>query len=158
MIKVTDNFLEQDLIKFLENYTLNLPHYWGHTSNADNYAKFYASNLSFQDPLIQYLLFKIQKLIKNKLIFLRGYINVHYSNMPGDWHIDDGDQTILLMVSKTLQKKSGLFEIKENNKIKKFNFIQNRLIFFPAKYQHKGNAPIEHKTPRITLVFKTKFN
>jgi len=63
----------------------------------------------------------------------------------------------LLMISPTLEKNSGSFEIKENNKeIKIINFLQNRLITFPAKWEHKGCAPIEKRTPRITLAFKTE--
>tara|TARA_Y100000401_G_C8215707_1_gene170726 strand:+ start:128 stop:373 length:246 start_codon:yes stop_codon:yes gene_type:complete len=77
--------------------------------------------------------------------------------MDGDFHIDDGDHTVILMITPTLKKNSGEFQIKENNKkLKKVSFVQNRLIKFPSSWTHKGCAPIEKNTPRITLVWKTK--
>ena len=79
--------------------------------------------------------------------------------MPGEFHEDDGDTTILLMTSKTLQKGSGQFQVQINNDINNIqpvDFIQNRLIIFPALWKHRGLDPIEHATPRITLAFKTQ--
>jgi hypothetical protein len=77
--------------------------------------------------------------------------------MDGGFHNDQGDNTVLLMISPTLKNKSGCFEIKENNKkLKSIDFTQNKLIIFPASWLHKGSAPIEKNIPRITLVFKTK--
>ena len=75
--------------------------------------------------------------------------------MDGDWHTDDGKNTILLMVTKTLKNGSGDFQIKIDNKINKVSFVQNRLIFFDASFQHRGLAPKELNTPRITFAFKT---
>ena len=79
--------------------------------------------------------------------------------MPGGFHQDDGDTTFVLMTSKTLQKGSGQFQIQINNdenKLEPFDFIQNRLIIFPAQWKHRGLDPVEHSTPRITLAFKTQ--
>jgi cupin superfamily acireductone dioxygenase involved in methionine salvage len=77
--------------------------------------------------------------------------------MNGDFHTDDGDTTVLLMITPTLINNSGCFQIKENNeKINTINFVKNKLIIFPAKWEHKGCAPIEKNIPRITLAFKTE--
>ena len=85
------------------------------------------------------------------------YINIQHCFMDGGFHNDQGDNTVLLMISPTLKNKSGCFEIKENNKkLKSIDFTQNKLIIFPASWLHKGSAPIEKNIPRITLVFKTK--
>ena len=63
----------------------------------------------------------------------------------------------MLMITPTLKKNSGEFQIKENNKkLKKVSFVQNRLIKFPSSWKHKGCAPSEKNTPRITLAFKIK--
>jgi len=157
MIKVVDNLLEQDLSNFLKNYFLKIPHYFGHSSLGNGHSPFYQSNLNMDDPLINFLCLKVQKQINYKIGFMRVYINVHYSNMPGEFHEDDGDTTFVLMTSDTLKKGSGQFQIKENNKkLKSIDFVQNRLIIFPAKWSHRGLAPIEHGTPRVTLAFKTK--
>jgi hypothetical protein len=159
MIKIINNFLEEDLKIFLEHYFLSIPHNFGWSSAKETKNPFYQSNLNMQDPLINFLCLKIQKQVSYNLFFLRTYINIHYSDMPGDFHSDDGDTTFLLMTSKTLNKNSGLFQIKINNndnEIQSIDFIQNRLIIFPAKWKHRGLDPIEKATPRITLAFKTQ--
>lgn len=157
MIKVIDNFLEEDLSNYLNHYFLEIPHTFGRSSLGNGHSLFYQSDLNVYDPLIKFLCLKVQRQIKDKIGFIRVYINIHYSNMPGEFHEDDGDTTFMLMTSNTLNKGSGQFQIKENNKkLKSIDFVQNRLIMFPAKWSHRGLAPIEHATPRITLAFKTK--
>ena len=160
MIKITDNFLNIDLSKYLEQYFLEIPHTFGWSSTGlNNGSPFYQANLNPYDPLIKFLCLKVQQQVEHKLGFLRVYINIHYSNMPGDFHEDDGDTTILLMTSKILQKGSGQFQIQlhnDINNIQSIDFIQNRLIIFPAIWKHRGLDPIEHATPRVTLAFKTK--
>jgi len=159
MIKIIDNFLEKDLSIYLEQYFLEIPHNFGWTSKGlGEGIPFYQANLNPYDPLIKFLCLKIQQQVDHKLGFIRVYINIHYSNMPGDFHEDDGDTTFVLMTSKTLQKGSGQFQIQINNNvenIQKIDFIQNRLIIFPALWKHRGLDPIEHATPRVTLAFKT---
>jgi hypothetical protein len=160
MIKITDNFLEPDLSKYLEQYFLEIPHNFGHSSlGLDKGSPFYQASLNPYDPLIKFLCLKVQKQVEHRLGFLRVYINIHYSNMPGNFHEDDGDTTFVLMTSKTLEKGSGQFQIQINNdinNIQSIDFIQNRLVIFPAQWKHRGLDPIEHGTPRITLAFKTQ--
>jgi hypothetical protein len=159
MIKIIDNFLEKDLSIYLEQYFLEIPHNFGWTSKGlGEGIPFYQANLNPYDPLIKFLCLKVQQQVDHKIGFIRVYINIHYSNMPGDFHEDDGDTTFVLMTSKTLQKGSGQFQIQINNNvenIQKIDFIQNRLIIFPALWKHRGLDPIEHATPRVTLAFKT---
>jgi hypothetical protein len=155
-IEIKDNFLEKDLIDYLCSHFKLLPHYYGHTSTGDS-IPFYASNLNLNDPLYNFLCFKISKLFPYSIEIMRTYINVQYCFMEGSFHQDDGDTTILLMITPTLKSKSGCFEIKDNNnKLKSVNFVQNRLILFPASWYHRGCAPIENNIPRITLAFKIK--
>jgi len=160
MIKIIDNFLEDDLSKYLEKYFLEIPHYFGHSSlGLGNGSPFYKANLNLYDPLINFLCLKVQKQVDYKLGFLRVYINIHYSNMPGEFHEDDGDTTFVLMTSKTLRKESGQFQIQINNdinNIQSIDFIHNRLLIFPALWKHRGLDPKEHATPRVTLAFKTQ--
>ena len=160
MIKVIDNFLEDDLSKYLEQYFLEIPHTFGWSSTGlNNGSPFYQANLNPYDSLIKFLCLKIQKQVDYRLGFLRVYINIHYSNMPGGFHQDDGDTTFVLMTSKTLLIGSGPFQIQKNNDInnvESIDFVQNRLIMFPALWKHRGLDPKELATPRITLAFKTQ--
>jgi hypothetical protein len=154
-LTVIDNFLEEDLIKYLEKiFVSETPHYYGHASIINKSAQFYSSNININDALIKYLIIKLKKQFAFNEI-LRSYINVQYHGMSGDWHRDDGNRTILLMITKTLEKGSGQFEIKDNDKITQVDFIQNRIIAFEANKLHKGLDPKEINTPRITLAFKT---
>lgn len=156
LVNITDNFLEKELNEFLYEYFLNIPHYYGHSSsNNTNY--FYATNLDIHDPIINFLCKKIINKANKNIKILRCYINVQHALMDGEFHTDDGEYTYLIMISKTLKENSGQFQIiDENNDIKSFNFVQNRLISFPAKFKHRGLAPLEKNTVRITLVFKTE--
>jgi hypothetical protein len=150
-VKIVDNFLEKNLINFLHDYFLKIPHYYGQTSIKGDIG-FYYHNFDVNNPLINFLCTILDKNIK----ILRVYLNIQYNNMDGDFHIDDGDTTYLIMVSKTLQKNSGEFQFIENNKINSIEFIQNRMIKFPASIMHKGLAPTEKNFHRITLAFKTE--
>lgn len=150
--KIIDNALDKDLINYLNNiFIYKIPHFYGHSSN-ENSLKFYTSDLNKEDIFINYIVNALN--IKNNI--LRSYINVQFNGMEGDWHIDDGTETILLMISKTLMKNSGEFKLKKENNIINIDFIQNRLIIFNSKILHKGCAPIEINTPRVTLIFKTE--
>tara|TARA_R110000787_G_scaffold273182_1_gene380805 strand:- start:2717 stop:3199 length:483 start_codon:yes stop_codon:yes gene_type:complete len=154
--EITDNFLESDLIKYLSNYFILCPQQYGHSSNGKGNL-FYSTNLDVNNPLYNFLCMKVGKLFLNHTEILRMYINVQYCFMNGSFHADDGDHTVLLMITPTLKKNSGEFHIKENNKkLKKISFVQNRLIKFPSLWEHKGCSPTEKNTPRITLVFKTR--
>lgn len=153
-MKIIDNFLEKDLIKFLDKtFVYQTPHFYGHKSHKKSNS-FYNSNINLDDTLITFICEKLKRQLKFKSI-LRAYINVQFKDMSGDWHRDDGTNTILLMVTKTLPKNSGCFQIKEGNKIIKVDFVQNRLIFFDASLKHRGLAPNEPNSPRVTFAFKT---
>jgi hypothetical protein len=153
-IKIIDNFLGEDLIKHLEEiFLFKTPHYYGHKSHKDS-KFFYNCNVNLNDYLLMFLHKKLKDIFKIKEV-LRCYINIQFNGMDGDWHQDDGNHTILLMVTKTLKKGSGEFQIKKDNKINKISFIQNRLIFFNSSLKHRGMSPKEIAVPRITLAFKT---
>lgn len=156
-LKYKDNFLEDDFINYIHNYFLTIPHYYGHSTIGNGIGTcFYNHEFNLDTPLIQYLCFKVQKECERNLAFLRVYINVQHNNMDGSFHKDDGDMTVLLMLSKTLKKNSGQFEIKKNNILKKIDFVKNRIIFFDSTLEHRGTAPKEKNEVRITLAFKTK--
>jgi len=154
--KVIDNWLDKDLVDHINYICLfRVPHYFGHDSESTsdiNNKFFYATDFSQNDNLWGFLFYKVKKSLNLKLNLIRMYINIQHQGMHGNFHTDDGDLTCLYMVTKTLQKNSGCFEIKGENKI---DFIQNRLIAFDASKEHIGHAPDE-KEVRITLAFKNK--
>jgi hypothetical protein len=56
------------------------------------------------------------------------------------------------MATKSLPKGSGTLEVGKE----KIKFDFNKLVMFDAKTKHRGLAPKEFNTPRITLAFKTE--
>ena len=111
---------------------------------------FFISNVSEQDNIVLYLLLKAKEIFKKDLKCLRAYANVQFKGQHSNWHIDDGDFTILLMVSETLN--DGKFEIGDQ----KVDFKENRCVIFNAKEKHRGLASEYAKLPRCTLAIKTE--
>tara|TARA_Y100001963_G_C6622964_1_gene372640 strand:- start:203 stop:676 length:474 start_codon:yes stop_codon:yes gene_type:complete len=148
--KVFDPLLVTHLNDFILKSKMNLQ-----CSDEGDGSQFLQTNFSLEDPLIQYIAIKIfnsfDEKIKSKRI-IRAYANIQFAGMNGCYHIDDGDFTGLLMVSKTLDKGDGCFVTEKES----VDFVSNRVIVFNAKEKHKGNAPKDNsKGPRITLAFKT---
>lgn len=156
-LNIIDNFIDSTLLGQIKTeFLYKVPHFWGHTSkNKGN--KFYSTIISTEDYIIKHIKQKIsQEILNLDIEVLRTYINVQHAGMEGEFHVDEGDLTALLMITDTPKDKGGGFEYKwENNEIKTENFIQNRLILF-QKIEHRGCAPTNGK-PRITLVLKLKF-
>tara|TARA_R110002020_G_scaffold118970_1_gene271760 strand:- start:341 stop:874 length:534 start_codon:yes stop_codon:yes gene_type:complete len=174
-MKIIKNFLPSDLIVFLHNYYLSLPHFYGHKSipTEEGGKRFYTHYLSNDDPLTKYICIRVKEAVSKDepLGFIRAYFNVQHAGMEGSFHDDDGENTILLMISDT-SPGEGCFEyiervidpdepitaqsykVREDDKIKKIPFVQNTLIMFNSKFLHRGRAP--KKGVRITLAFKTK--
>jgi len=147
---IIDNWLEPDLADYLCLYLEETIVYQaGHKSNMEDDSCILKGQVLFT-PLIQFLLFKLNKLLKVHMLTV--YTNLQYQNMDGRWHSDDGDVTFLYMSSKKLQSDEGHFEIKGEGK---YEYKFNRLIYFDASKPHKGNSP-RTNVPRITLAFKTK--
>ena len=154
MKKIIDNWLDQDLVEFLEqNFLYERAHWFGHSSldnpNSINDC-FYSHTLDINEPINTYLFYKLRKTLNMNLNLLRMYLNIQWKGMTGHFHTDEGDITCLYMVTKTRQKDSA-FQIKGEGKTK---FVQNRLICFDANKMHRGLAPKDGV--RITLAFKTK--
>jgi hypothetical protein len=156
-LNVIDNFIDPILVKNLnEHFLYNTSHGWGHSSNIGG-PKFYAQEINKTDFIIKYLHQKITtEILNTNSEILRSYINIQHTGMEGEFHIDDGDLTALLMITDTPSNEGGKFEYKwEDGEIKTEDFIQNRLILF-QEIEHRGCAPTDGK-PRITLALKLKF-
>ena len=158
------DFMDKDFITYLSNhYLFNVFHRYGHTSIPGTGGKTFFATEMHQDVVSNFVTHKlIKKFGVNQ--FKRIYINLQFNGMDGDWHPDDGEKTYMLMVTPTLKKDSGCLEIcdtptmappTEKTKIHKVAFEQNKLVIFTAKLWHRGRAPLETNTPRITLAFKS---
>jgi len=157
-IKIIDNLLDNFLIKYLQQeFLYNIPHTFNGGSNPKNGIGFYNSNLDLNNLIINYIYLKItREILKLNCDFIRAYLNIQHKGMDGEFHSDDGDVTLLLMVTDSPKGGGGEFEyMGENGKIQSIEYKQNRLIAFDANIKHRGLTYKENK-PRITLAYKTK--
>jgi hypothetical protein len=153
--KVIDNFIDPILCKAIYANLLRLPMIYNQSSCIDEIkeptdSRFFISNMSDYDHVILYLLTKTKVFLNQDLEHLRSYANIQFRGQDSDWHTDDGDYTILLMVSETI--KDGKFEI-DNHKV---DFKQNRCIIFDAKKKHRALASEYAILPRCTVAIKTR--
>ena len=153
--KVIDNFIDPLLCKAIYANILRLPMKYNQSSCIDEIkeptdSRFFISNMSEFDHVILYLLVKVKDFLNQDLEYIRSYANIQFRDQNSDWHIDDGDYTILLMVSETIE--DGKFEIDDH----KVDFIQNRCIIFDAKKRHRALASKYAILPRCTVAIKTR--
>jgi hypothetical protein len=155
-IVVVDNWLDLEFCDHLAHHILYcLPHIYGHSSDSGEGAqRFYRVEFGEENFHIKYMCRKLNReVLKRNCQFIRAYANVQFEGMDGGFHLDDGDFTILYMVTPTLEG-SGHFEYMQGETIKRLDFVQNRLVWFPgSEIRHRGMSP-NTKTPRVTLSFK----
>tara|TARA_R100000700_G_scaffold38134_1_gene49055 strand:- start:495 stop:968 length:474 start_codon:yes stop_codon:yes gene_type:complete len=154
-IKVIDNFIDPLLCKAIYANLLRLPMIYDQSSHkeiieSEKDNRFFFSKMSEYDHVILYLFVKVKEFLKKDLKFLRAYANIQFKDQHSAWHTDDGDCTILLMISETLN--DGKFEIGDH----KIDFVQNRCIVFDAKENHRGLASEYAILPRCTIAIKTR--
>tara|TARA_R110000868_G_scaffold76061_1_gene219097 strand:- start:3638 stop:4126 length:489 start_codon:yes stop_codon:yes gene_type:complete len=148
---VIDNWLEPQLADFLSGYLYQgILYEAGHQSNITDTSAACLFGIVPLSPLTNFLIYKLKFILPIEV--LRIYTNLHYPNMEGTFHSDDGDITFIYMSSKGLNSDEGHFEIKDEGK---FEYKFNRLIYFDAKKLHKGNPP-KQNISRVTLAFKTQ--
>jgi len=163
MINIIDNWLEKDLSDFVENSFLHeYPHYFDHTPTDNDNKVFYNCELNHNDTLVKLLFYKAKKTINKKLKLVRTHFNIQHPGMNGGWHTDSSQLSFVYMVTQTLKKKEGTFQIKINNKIKTIDFVKNRLIIFDSNLIHRGNAPLmndkRNVNARITFTLKVNYD
>lgn len=160
-VKIIDNLLDNFLIKYLhQEFLYNTPHKFVGNSNFNDGTKFYNSFLNPNDLIISYICLKITKEVFNleSCKIIRSYLNIQHKDMDGEFHQDDGDVTLLLMITDNPKEGGGEFEyIDEKGKIQSIEYKQNRVIAFDANIKHRGLA-YKGNEPRITLAYKLKLN
>ena len=109
MLQVIDNFIDPLICKAIYLNVLRSPMFIQTPKGKEKDPSFFISNVSEQDNIVLYLLLKAKEIFKKDLKCLRAYANVQFKGQHSNWHIDDGDFTILLMVSETLN--DGKFEL-----------------------------------------------
>tara|TARA_R110002126_G_scaffold37980_1_gene113871 strand:- start:3033 stop:3500 length:468 start_codon:yes stop_codon:yes gene_type:complete len=152
-MKIVKNWLEKDLAFRVRNFLLDQQYKYTESSLTGTGPSFFSSHFDInQNKDIMTLFPLLVSQFEYDIEIIKVYANLQFYGMNGDWHTDDGDITCLWMATKSLPKGSGEFKTKKQSV--KFDF--NKLVMFDAKKLHKGMAPKELNTPRITLAFKTR--
>ena len=155
-ITVLDNWLDLEFCDHLVHHILYcMPHIYGHSSDsgADS-QRFYRVEFGEENFHIKYMCRKLSReVLKQECQFIRAYANIQFKGMDGSFHRDDGDFTVIYMITPTLEG-SGHFEYEDGNAVKKIDFVQNRVVVFEGtSLLHRGLSP-DSSLPRVTLAFK----
>ena len=156
-ITVIDDWLDLEFCDHLSYHILYcMPHIFGHSSKsgADS-QRFYRVEFGEENFHIKYMCRKLSREVLNQdCQFIRAYANIQFKGMNGSFHHDDGDFTVLYMMTPTLDG-SGQFQYRdEKGKVNEIEFVRNRLVWFDgSSVQHRGLAP-DTDLPRVTLAFK----
>jgi len=153
-MKIIKNWLRKDVGIDIRDHLFECKYEYRSTSTNKSSNTFFISNFDLNtDQTIMWVAKKLVKEFGHDIKIMRAYANLQFTGMNGDWHTDDGETTCLWMATSSLPKGSGTLQF--NNKRKDVKFDFNKLIMFDAKRPHRGLAPKELNTPRITLAFKT---
>ena len=155
-LRVLDNWLDLEFCDHLAYDILyNMKHTYGHTSdNSKETPRFYRADFVGNNFHIKYMCRKLSReVIQSECQFSIPYANIQFKGMDGAFHRDDGDFTVIYMVTPTLEG-SGHFEYEDGNAVKQVDFVQNRLIVFEGSTTlHRGLSP-DSDLPRVTIAFK----
>ena len=163
MIKIIDNFLDDNELEILYKILINKNYKFGHSSGpreliVNEFFSFYNE----EDFFLVYLKDKIEKTFSSKYKINRHYMHIQTFGSDGGFHYDDiGDDkyTFCLYITneKDLHKNGGDFLIKIPNEkyIMSIETYNNRGILFPSEYLHKGMAyNINSVESRLCITWK----
>jgi len=159
VVKVIDDWLDPEFCDHLAyDILFRMPHRYGYRSDVSaETPRFYRAEFGENNFHVKYMCRKLSReVIQSDCQFTRVYANIQFKGMNGSFHNDDGDFTVLYMVTPTL-KGSGQFQYRnEKGEVEEIEFVQNRLIWFAgSSLKHRGLAP-DTDLPRVTVAFKVE--
>ena len=155
-IQYCDYFLNLEIIRRLHD-KIYYSNSWGRQTSSEGEKNFFwICNLNLDDPVITEEVKHIQSLVPKKII--RTYVNGQTAFQHGNFHIDDGDKTHLLGLSKDWSyEDGGATEFLDNNSTSFLVYpLFNRLTIFDAKILHRSLPHTNKNKFRMTLAIKTE--
>ena len=153
-LKYTDNYLDPNILKKMHSKLMDFECPWhrqvSENENSIHFWACYISNLEIFNEEVKYLEDKVDKKV------LRIYANGQTYTQHGEFHKDDGDETILIGMNENFSVLNGgatEFLCERDTSISIYP-IFNRAIFFNSQIEHRA-LPCLDKTFRITLAIKT---
>ena len=150
MIKVYDDVLSEDLLNFIQ-IEIEQTHWTTHGTETFGNQNFF--NCITTDWLSHNYLLKIfnEKLMIKTKSLIRSYMNCYPPQSQGDYHVDDGMQTLLFLTDDWDENWQGQVSFKNNDDVL---YKKNRLIVFDSSIEHKANINLSNKN-RHTIAWKT---
>ena len=146
LIKVFDNFLNEDDIKRIKLIMESKAWSFGHESdtNNKNSSPFWNINLNKEPFFIEYLKKKIDEVICVNTTIDRVYANGQTYGQNGTYHQDaqfDNKYTFCLYLNGSENTDGSIIiKVPGDPKMIAIEPIENRAIYFPSNYFHKGDA------------------
>ena len=149
MIKVYDHVLSEDLLNFIQE-EISQAHWKVHGSleTKQNFFNCVTTNWFSHNYLLRFFNKKVMTQTKS---LLRSYINCYPPQSQGDFHADDGMQTLLFFTDEWEEYWLGQVNFKNNDDVL---YKKNRLIIFDSSIEHKANINLSNKN-RHTIAWKT---
>jgi len=149
MIKVYDHVLSEDLLNFVEE-EIHQAQWTTHGSYGVDQKFFNCITTNWLSH--NYLLrFFNKKLMTKTKSLLRSYINCYPPQSQGDYHADDGMQTLLFLTDEWDENWLGQVNFKDYDDVL---YKKNRLIVFDSSIEHKANINLSKKN-RHSIAWKT---
>ena len=150
MIKVFDDVLSEDLLNFVSLDIRDAS--WNvQSSNVEDNPNFFICDTTGL-LLSSYLLsiFNDKKYTKT-IRLLRSYINCYPPHSHGEFHRDDGNETLLFFTDEWDENFKGDLLFKDKDPVP---YKRNRLVVFDSNLEHKADTNLSNKN-RHTIAWKT---
>ena len=161
-VRTYDNFLQKESLQEILNI-FNNDAVWSFTGTSNESSeldtRFWAAQNLENLDLFKDLWGSVQMNCGlNNYELTRCYANGQTGGMSGSPHTDDGDLTALFYPSDWKHFLGGhLYFVKDNHIAHMVEYIQNRLVLFPANLEHYSGAPISiYPDIRVSVAFKLK--
>jgi hypothetical protein len=163
LIQVFDNFLHEDDIKRIKLIMETKSWSFGHESDTSNKnsSPFWFIDLSKEPFFKEYLKSKIDSYIHVNTSIDRVYANGQTYGQNGTYHQDsihDNKYTFCLYLNgNETTDGSIIIKVPGDNRMVAIEPIENRAIYFPSNYFHKGDA-FNKFNPGLRICIAWKLN
>lgn len=161
-IKIHNNIFDKDFREYWRNIWVNSKNWELHGSETVEemqkgiWRRNFFNQQIDDEFLKDFICWKINKVTGFTFILKRMYVNCYNKNVGSEWHVDDGDHTILYYPQEWSQEFGGETVFRVEDKEYRLPYNTNSLVIFPAKTPHIALPHINPCGYRLTLALKTE--
>ena len=162
VFKLIENFITDDEID--EIYKIIDESQWVYTNASIAEASTTFWHITLKNKIFEEKILKrIEKRMSKKFKVLQVKVNGQTYGLDGTWHPDSHDggiYTLLIYVSEiypyNIRTVGGYTHFNIDNTIIRIEPYQKRAVFFDARIEHKGMAPMTKNVLRTSVAFRLK--